>query len=260
MSSRAIFPFLMLCMASCSNVFSKSSKVVWVSGDDVINFNGPITPTSANDFLELARKFDSQFTLNITSAGGDASSSLDIANLVEERNASVNVKKFCMSGCAYIFLSARQKKVETNSIVGFHNTVKSNNDLIQHSFIYSGQRMSGIADKREVDLFMRKGISLEILDKADDVLGALCVGNAKSPTPVSDGKQVAFGWKAHSWTLSLEEMRRLGVKNIEGYWPSSQKELDSIYNLHFKSGFSGYYIGDLSNIIDRKPRLPACFY
>lgn len=248
----------LLCFVSCSNTANTSDGNVSFVGERTIQFIGPITASSASAFADAASKIKGKFVLEITSAGGNAASSLDIADIIEKRSSTVVVKSYCMSGCTYVFLAANTKIVTKDSVVGFHTTVKSNNELVARSFMYDGQRMRGNADYREVELFKKKGISLDILDKADDVLGALCVGQYKGDASAGDGREIAFGWKIHSWTLSLTELNRLGVKNIKGYWPNSQNELNSLYHRYFSKGFTGAFIDDLTLYSDRRPRLPVC--
>lgn len=238
---------------------SKADATVTFDGNHTVRFEGPINRNSADNFLQVASTIEGAFLLEITSAGGDASAALDIADLVNQRRIAVTVKKFCMSGCAYVFLASETKTVEPESVVGFHTTVTSMNDLIEQSFIYSGQRMRGNADKRELNLLLNKGISTDILNKADDILGALCVGKQAPNEPLGDGRSVAFGWKIHSWTPSISQMEKLGVQDIAGYWPTSQEELSLLYKKHFKTGFSGVYVDDMLAYSDEKPRLPACF-
>ena len=60
-------------------------------------------------------------TLQITSNGGDVEIAQDVAREIFTHEINVIADRYCLSSCAnYVFLSAREKYLKNQSILGFH--------------------------------------------------------------------------------------------------------------------------------------------
>jgi ATP-dependent protease ClpP protease subunit len=260
----AIKFMLILCcsigMSGCNANSPKLSEQALIEySDGEIKFDGPIDAAAANRFRAVSSAAPRGSTLRIRSGGGSAAASFDIAEIVHEKKLNVTVFDYCMSGCAYIFIAGDKKNIENNSLLGFHNTVSSGYELIYNSKMFRGQKVKNNTDIREHKIFRNTGVSFDILNKADDILEALCVGDRSKPTWLGDGKHVAFGWNYHAWVLSLDQMEKMGVRNISGYWPTSKNEVDAVARRYFKPGFLVKFVTDIDSIPDRQPSLPPCY-
>ncbi|MFZ6687002.1 hypothetical protein ACO0K0_04565 [Undibacterium sp. SXout11W] len=68
-------------------------------------------------------------TIVVTSEGGDARFGQQIAMTIVDKDISVVVRKYCLSSCAnYLFLGAKNKQLEPDSILGFHGGVPTSYD------------------------------------------------------------------------------------------------------------------------------------
>lgn len=121
---------------------------------------------------------------------------------------------------------------------------------------------------------MKKNISLDIIQKSDDILDVICLGVYPSNKVLDDIEKIPALSRHTGWVLSLYQMRLLGIKNITGYWPEDQIEVDFIVNQYVKPNADQYikqyisprttvgidirYIRDLSSITDKTPKLPPC--
>jgi hypothetical protein len=252
--------FTVLGITGCSAKDPGSPRQTLIEyGDGGLTFDGPITAEAAERFHAVSSAAPRGSTLRIRSAGGDAAASINIAEIVHEKKMNIEVFDYCMSGCAYIFIASQKKRVENNAIVVFHNTITVNNDIVSRSNLSSGQNLNDDVGIEEFNLFSDLGISPDILNKADAILEARCVGDRSKIFTASNRKLIPLGWNYHGWTLSLDQMEKMGIHNISGYWPASKNELDAVLKRHLKPGFLSRFVTDIDSIEDKNPALPPCF-
>lgn len=230
---------------------------IYFDGETLV-FDGSITPKSADKFAEMAQSIKFGSTLRIRSSGGDPAAALAIADIVIGKKMDVEIVDLCASACSKIFFSGENKKVWDASIVAFHFPVKSKNDVVAVSEMYRGQRFQIDVEDKEIAFFKKLGISLDIVNKADDVLQVVCIGDKSYRGPLDDGEKLTYASRYIGWVPSLYQMRLLGIKNITGYWPNSQGELDMLVKKHFAPGVKMRFVRDLSLIADKTPKLPPC--
>lgn len=225
---------------------------------EALVFDGAITPDSASKFAEMAQSIEPGSTLKIRSSSGSPAAALAIADIVIEKKMDLQVTDLCLAYCTMIFAAAKNKKVDDLSIVAFHSSVKSQNDIIKMSQKFKDQEFLIEIEGKEMDFFRKTGISIGILNKADDLLQVVCVGNKTDRGRLSDGTKLAYGAHYIGWVPSLYQMRALGIKNITGYWPESPDELDMLVKKHFAPGVKMRFVRDLALIPDKTPELPPC--
>lgn len=86
---------------------------------EALYFEGQINHDSANILIGHLRTGVKQ--LFISSKGGNAEAALDIAMALRQAQASITVTRYCYSSCAnYLFLTAKEKTLRPNAILGFH--------------------------------------------------------------------------------------------------------------------------------------------
>lgn len=109
-----IFGFSFICLASA---YSQEMQVKRENGN--LYFDGKITHEAAKVLIKHLRTGVTH--LYISSRGGNAEAALDIADAMQQAQALLTVTRYCYSSCAnYLFLSAKQKNLNSNAILGFH--------------------------------------------------------------------------------------------------------------------------------------------
>ena len=84
---------------------------------EVVMFHQDIEPGSV-DRLEVLLK--DQDILDLQSAGGDVAASIRMSDLVRDRRARLTITGECASGCALVWVTARDRIVQGFSAVTFH--------------------------------------------------------------------------------------------------------------------------------------------
>lgn len=91
-----------------------------------LRYHGKIVEGSASD---LRSRFNAEIRqLRITSPGGSAQEAMLIGRLLAEKGTSLVVDRYCIAACAnYLFLGAKTKTLEPDSLLGFqHNLARQN--------------------------------------------------------------------------------------------------------------------------------------
>lgn len=158
----ALFVLLVL-GAGCS----ESHGCCTVSDDGIIHVNGRIDGKMLK-YLQ-GQNIQKKTTISITSAGGEVSPALDIADLVQSSGATVLVKEYCLSACASIILvAARKRSVEQGSLIAFHATQSGllfayqwSKDANGHNF----KQSATVSDraKRERTIYSKAGVDVLLL-------------------------------------------------------------------------------------------------
>lgn len=157
--------------------------------DDILMVDGRIDPTLRDQILKTRPS-----KISITSLGGMTSAGLDAADIIVERGIDVEVREYCLSACAYIFLAARKRMVGENSVVGFHNSSSTLMLLAKWIPKESGLKPSLISVSnavREKQLYASKGIDLNLLFLPDLTRGMPCYVT-RFPIGSVGGVQIAY--------------------------------------------------------------------
>lgn len=236
---------------------------IYVEGSRVV-FQGPIDESAFSKFKNLLRIMpQSVDTIRITSAGGLADSALEIGRLVKDRNLDIEVLDYCISACAqYIFVSARYKTVLPRSIVVFHGTPTSMLEEIKHSPLEESKYVFQHQAALEKFYYQNIKLSTDLLLGSLDALKPICVAELQNFSKL-DLNRFGVLLKYAGYVPSIEMMRKYGVKNIYGYWPSSNSDLQiTIKHLPFNKNFNVIFVDyvNAQNAIRRirKERLPIC--
>lgn len=94
---------------------------------DVVMFHQDIEPENVDRLAELLKDQD---ILNLQSAGGDFTAGVRMSDLVRDRRARVTTTGECASGCAIVWVTARERIVDGFSAVTFHGNPISSADWI----------------------------------------------------------------------------------------------------------------------------------
>ena len=220
---------------------------VSISGDMLI-YKGGTDPESYEKFIDTVRgKADEIRTIVINSPGGDIDVGMKIGTWVFDNELDVVVDTLCFSSCAnYVFTAGRNKIIEAGGIVGWHGSAQ------QETFIAesTGKNIDEVFRELAVNLLKEGGEEnpseseireeIELLKEmtARDVemenaflvkigvpVDALVYGLMKSQ--YEKYVRLAQASDADGWTLSVEDMAELGIRNVtyqgQGSYPDPAK-------------------------------------
>lgn len=240
---------------------AQSPYVIRAEGRTLV-FEGQISPGSAGAVAgALKGRRGAEFTaFRVTSAGGDAAEALEIGELIAGRSLDLEVVGFCNSGCAqYVFVAGKRKRVGPGSIVAFHGSPSALEAELQRSPLRRGAGLFAPQGRRERAFYRKIGVDIGLLTASVAALEPKCV--AEDPkVSASDVRHYGVVLGAPGYVPALEELGRLGVSGIEGYWPRSQGDLDSaLAKLPFRSDFKVKFI-DLLDVAGSRESgiLPLC--
>jgi ATP-dependent protease ClpP protease subunit len=94
--------------------YNRSNSLVTVAKDYVF-YDGPITPSGANELIEKLQK-NNRKHFYINSPGGSGEAGLEIGKYVSANEVAVTVIGECHSSCAnYIFLPSKKRSAAPNA-------------------------------------------------------------------------------------------------------------------------------------------------
>src|SRR6516225_5082444 len=85
-----------------------------------LEFTGGITFGAAKAFEDFADALSGLKTVRLTSNGGRMLEAERIAEQIKKRDLNTYVPTYCVSACTHVFLSGRQRFIDTGSRLGFH--------------------------------------------------------------------------------------------------------------------------------------------
>ncbi|MEE9433186.1 MAG: hypothetical protein V3V15_02990 [Sphingorhabdus sp.] len=253
-----LVPFVFL--LSCSNSADQKRYEISVPDKDTIRFKGKINPESATELIEKIRSANSGGTLIVTSGGGSGASGLRIAKAMQKKKFNIRVVGHCASGCAsYLFVAANRKFVEPDSVVLFHTSTHGDEDAISRSDLTSYDSFTQSNLENEISLYKAANVSIQILTKADEILVLQCV-DYKQPRSEKSPEKLVIGWAFHFWTVSREQLDRLGIKDVQGYWPKNLKELQRAVKKSIgRKDYSMAFVNNIDLVIPLDQKIPRCY-
>lgn len=177
-------------------------------------------------------------TLVITSAGGDGSYSVDIAEIVLGQKLNVEIAGPCLSGCAsFVFVAGHVRTVAATGIIGFHNTGSSVALMAEHSGQVSEPGMMAPLWERamrEWRLYAAQGAGLGLLFEPQVRISTLCLigreARARTGEPVFDLVST------HDvWVPDARQLTAYGV-TFRGSLPRSLEEAERRFSGYMQPG------------------------
>ena len=189
---------------------------VVIEGSSVI-YKGEITPMANAYLFSLIDNAEQPLkTLEITSVGGNVDAALELANWVFNTRLDIYIPSFCGSSCAnYVFPAAQRKLLGETAMLAWHGGATQKNvievpeceedgwykeyfDCDADAYMKQMSKMIAGLKVKEAVFFEKIGVDQQIT-----VIG-------QKPEYVCGGDEVYNGW-----FYSLEDMERLGIKNVE---------------------------------------------
>jgi hypothetical protein len=176
-------------------------------------------------------------TVIVDSNGGDSLAAMEIGREIRNRNLNLVVHRACMAACAhFIFLAARERKVEPNSLVVFQSTATALARLVEHAS--SRDRSSAqkplLPRKAAEEQFINElGIGAAILSEPQLRLQTSCYRLVRDRK--GKATDIEYGRQYVGWTPTRDYLAQLGVR-VNGTWPQTQDEFERISARVFAKG------------------------
>ncbi|MFM8938459.1 MAG: hypothetical protein ACKOEY_00240 [Phenylobacterium sp.] len=197
------------------------SEILYVSGR-----------TDKEMYDKIKRLGQNVDTVEIDSFGGIEEIALEIASVVAANNLTVKVRRYCLSSCAmYILAAARKVIVSEYAIVGFHVPSVGNYQVMRRAAPESKftHKIGQIAKNTE-QLYESVGKDISILRDAFIQSEIYCISLHRTDGEVTS----ATGFfVVDVWTPDRASLAANGWE-VEGFWPSSQEEVDILRQFYFK--------------------------
>lgn len=193
-----------------------------LNGTTVV-YVGILNDQNIERFLEIVRDKE-VLRLIISSGGGEINAGMRLGDWIFDNNADIVIERVCASSCAnYVFTAGRQKTLNEGAIVAWHGNILQKTGLsIEDLRETVRQTYETLSEDVKKDLDLETMIAQAILQiqeyraasienqarffKKIGVDEFICrVGNEKY------GAQDFF-------TLSIEDMTRFGVSNVQATW------------------------------------------
>ncbi len=198
-------------------------------------FRGKISTQAATGFENVIAS-NNITTLNISSAGGDAGAALRIAKIVRDRRLVVIVERVCASACLLpIFAAAKKKRLLPGAVLLIHGGPAANRLVLQNSPLRRAEAL--FATQVRADEVFDRSIGVRInYGLLANLLRPLCVVEQPGP-PLNDPYRYGVGWRFAGLVPTREQLRSIGVDNVEGDFPTTQSLTMWLRRAGFRSDF-----------------------
>ena len=211
---------------------------------DTLFYKGGTDPASYEKFTSIVEGKENEIkTMVVNSPGGDIIEGMLIGDWVFDNGVDVAVDTLCFSSCAnYIFTAGQNKIIREGGIVGWHgsaqqemviaeSTGKSLDEVFRElavDFLKENGEANPSESKIEEEIKLIQEMTAqdtareqEFLEKIGVPVDALVYGLKKSQYEEYRSSN------AGGWTLSIEDMAKLGIRNAtylgQGSYPDPEK-------------------------------------
>lgn len=206
-----------------------------------IHLTGSIDPNMLESLQEAIARSHVKIVA-ISSLGGQVDVAIQIADLLDENNISLQVSKYCLSACAqYLLTLVDEVEVKPDTAIGYHY-----NPAGTFLLLLAGGFIEDAEHARWRDLYRRALSSAlayaqhsadpALLFEANIYRDIQCIGDLWT-TEGNDGEGpfvYAVELRAHYsyWVPSLEHIQRVSSQNLEGWWPSTARDAQLAFAMH----------------------------
>ena len=230
-TGRCIFPRFGLLAAWASLVVSACSPGgAEPPGDRAIDANEALelTGSISSESLERLKRSLTLSTrrLIVNSAGGRIPEAIQLGALVRSYDLEVVVDGICLSACAhFIFLPAKRKRLQPNSVVAFHQTATAISDVLASSARPELAAVYLPVAEQEQNFYRSAGISRSALVDPFLMIKPTCYWESKE-RPMNSEYRTSTVTEFTFYVPALQELYDLGVSEIAGTWPASIKDVE----------------------------------
>jgi hypothetical protein len=220
---------LVVCLSACA-------AACGATGEDVLS-----GPTDQKMFDAVQQRIAAgEKLIKINSRGGREEDALRIAQLLRRNRVALEVEGACLSSCAqYLLVGASRVIVHPGAAVAFHG----NSYGIMHLEGLDEKSVANISivrgNARAAErLYNEQSVSTSLLSDATRTISPVCV-------QYEQGRAKLYG-RIDFWIPTRSYLTDAGIR-VEGWWPSSQRDLEGLTSSRFAQG-TRVYLG---------PQLPA---
>ena len=123
-------------------------------GDSELEFSGGIAPGSFSAFEQAVADHPDVTTVQLDSVGGLFGEARAIARLIEDKGLSTYTNRECVSACALVFMSGKQRLLGAEGKLGFHAA----------TLFESGEASAAVVEQYR-DALLKHGASRQFVDK-----------------------------------------------------------------------------------------------
>ncbi|HEX8579222.1 MAG TPA: hypothetical protein VF655_06465 [Allosphingosinicella sp.] len=200
-----------------------ATKTSPVSSAPSIKLTGRIDATSLQAFKRGLSPQTERLIIN--SAGGRSPEAMELGSLVRSLGLEVVVDGVCLSACAhFVFIPAKRKRLEPNSVVAFHQTATALSRLLLASGRQDLAAFYLPVAENEQAFYKSAGISTKLLNEPYRELNPICY-QEQTGAPQGSEYQTAFFSQTSFYVPALSDLYGFGVGPIQGYWPSSTSDI-----------------------------------
>jgi hypothetical protein len=218
--------FLLLAIISFSSC-KKQDKVRDSKREKFAALSGKIDESQANLVISQIRA--GKTSILIQSEGGDIAAAIRIGAEISKYKVRVYIKKMCLSACAhFIFNPASKKIVLRGAIIGYHGTATARYDYFKRAGDDALANEYFKLSQRELQFYKQEHISTSLLIEPFYQVEPICyyIVNKKN-VPIRSFIKTKFTF----FTPTLNRLNELGVKNIYGFWPTNQFDLNYLQSI-----------------------------
>jgi hypothetical protein len=211
-----------VCAARSPNDPSNEEADIVLNGTTVV-YAGILNDQNIERFLETVRDKE-VLRLTISSGGGDINSGMRLGDWVFDNNVDIVIEGVCASSCAnYVFTAGRRKTLNEGAIVAWHGNILQKTGFSSEELRETvRQWFETLSEDAKKEFDLETMVALTILQtneyraagienqarffKKIGVDEFICrVGNEQRDAP-------------DFFTLSIEDMARFGVSNVQASW------------------------------------------
>lgn len=247
---------------SSAPVTKQQSYSLTVEGD-VADFRGQISPEAAKSLLSVLNDARQPVrSLLMASAGGDGPAAIAVARSVHERGLDVVVDGICASACAqFVLLAGKRKVVRPGSVIIFHSNAVAMEDALQASPLSFAAPLFAAQARAESGFYRQIGVDPEVLRTVGRIMDPICTAE-DTRLKVDDPYRYAVGWRRSAFVPTPQQLDSIGVKGIEGSWPSPAGLASDLRRLGFVANFRPAFLPEAKALRQwpaaEPARLPKC--
>ena len=193
----------------------------------------------------------------VDSQGGDAESTLEIADIINRLNLRLIVNGRCFSACAFLLFPAAKRKIVLRSgIVGIHEARANFLDKGVSTYLTGNEIEMGLMQSQNIETIEKVRIIQEKMRAFNVSYGLnndlLQIFNAY----LTRRKQILGTEKVNilegtancprilMWVLKREQLEKMGVRGIESFWyPETKREKEALIH-EFGTIANALYFGE----------------
>lgn len=235
-------PNLLLVLVSCFLIFQSGCARPALSEESaqIYLFEGLITAESV-DAVRSELKLGATF--KISSPGGEFNAAMELAELLIEKEAEIQIHERCISACAeFILPISKSVRVSAGTVIGFHGNQFIFNKLYE---LYDPQERLNCfldASRRVEDFYDRINVNK---DFSNDIYSKIRPYSVYFEDDGTNCGLISYRLQNEFWYPSPEQISIFLGYEIKGATCNSSKIcLENYVQIYFRKGGKGYAIHD----------------